>query len=135
MEGFSEAFIQREWKDTDRLVLRVVPDEEFLHKKINNRDVYVDYDSTENIPEDVLRLYGIWQHWTKVGTKILKTIKKVLESISLLLVKPGGYFWLVYFVFSLVLAMIQDLILVFPPISQLLKQLGLVRLAVLLTFF
>ena len=41
-------------------MLRAVPDKEFLHKKINNRDVYVDYDSTEVIPEDTcsLRLYG-----------------------------------------------------------------------------
>ena len=33
---------------------------EFLDKKINDRDVYVDYGSTEYIPEDAcsLRLYG-----------------------------------------------------------------------------
>ena len=52
MEGFSEAFIQRGWKDSDRFVLRAVPDEEFLHKKISNRDVYVDYGSIEDIPEE-----------------------------------------------------------------------------------
>ena len=50
------------------------------------------------------------------------------------LVKLGGYFWLVYFVFSLVLVGIQGLILVFLPISQLL-QLTESSLAVLLTFF
>ena len=50
MEWFREAFIQREWKDSERFVLRAVPDKEFLHEKINNRDVYVDYDSTEDIP-------------------------------------------------------------------------------------
>ena len=33
-------------------MLRVVPDEEFLHTKINNTDVYVDYGATEDIPED-----------------------------------------------------------------------------------
>ena len=33
-------------------MLRVVPDEEFLHTKINNIDVYVDYGATEDIPED-----------------------------------------------------------------------------------
>ena len=33
-------------------MLRVVPDEEFLHTKINNKDVYVDYGATEEIPED-----------------------------------------------------------------------------------
>ena len=52
MEGFSEAFIQRGWKDSERLVLQAVPNEEFQHKKINNRDVYVDYGSTEVILED-----------------------------------------------------------------------------------
>ena len=39
---FREAFIQR----------GAFPDEEFLHKKINNSDVYVDHGSTEDIPED-----------------------------------------------------------------------------------
>ena len=60
MEWSREAFVQRGWKDSERLVLRVVPDEEFLHKKISNKDVYVDYGSTEDIPEDAcsLRLYG-----------------------------------------------------------------------------
>ena len=52
IEGFREAFIQRGWKDWERLVLRAVPDEDFLHKKINNRDIYVDYGSTENISEE-----------------------------------------------------------------------------------
>ena len=52
MEGFSEAFIQRGWKDSERLVLQAVPNEEFQHKKINDRDVYVDYGSTEVILED-----------------------------------------------------------------------------------
>ena len=33
-------------------MLRVVPDDEFLHTKINNKDVYVDYGATEDIPED-----------------------------------------------------------------------------------
>ena len=27
-------------------------DEEFLHKKINSKDFYVDYGATEHIPED-----------------------------------------------------------------------------------
>ena len=34
---------------------------EFLHKKINNKDVYVDYDAVEDIPEGAcrwLRQYG-----------------------------------------------------------------------------
>ena len=52
MERYREAFIRRGWKDSERLVLRAVPDEEFLHKNINNREVYVDYYSTEDIPED-----------------------------------------------------------------------------------
>ena len=34
--------------------------EEFLHKKIKNKDLYVDYGASEDIPEDVcsLRQYG-----------------------------------------------------------------------------
>ena len=62
MEGFREASIQRGWNDSERLVPRAVavPDEEFLHKKINNRDLYVDYGSTKDIPDNAcsLRLYG-----------------------------------------------------------------------------
>ena len=58
MEGFREAFIQRGWKDSERLVPRAICEEEFLHKKINNGDVYLDYCSTEDIPEDALRMYG-----------------------------------------------------------------------------
>ena len=50
--SFREAFIQRAWKQSEHLVLRVVPDEEFLHTKINNKNVYVYYGATENIPED-----------------------------------------------------------------------------------
>ena len=33
-------------------MLQVVPDEEFLHTKINNKDAYVDYGVTKDIPED-----------------------------------------------------------------------------------
>ena len=43
--------MQRTWKQSESLVLRVVPDEEFLHTKINNKDVYVDYGATEDIPD------------------------------------------------------------------------------------
>ena len=31
-------------------MLRVVSEEEFLHAKINNKQVYVDYGATEDIP-------------------------------------------------------------------------------------
>ena len=64
--------------------------EEFLHKKVNNKDVYVNYGATEDIEEDArsLRQDGDvtvfnWSSWLK----FLK-IKH----------------FLVYFVFSLVLA-------------------------------
>ena len=47
------AFIQRVWKQSESLVLQVVPNEEFLHTKINNKGVYVDYgDTTVDISED-----------------------------------------------------------------------------------
>ena len=60
MEGLRETFIQKGWEDSERLVLRALPHEEFLYKKINNRDVFADYGFTEDIPEDAcsLRLYG-----------------------------------------------------------------------------
>ena len=51
-----EAFIQRTWKQSESLVLRVVPVEVFLHTKINNKEVYVDYGATEDIPEDACSL-------------------------------------------------------------------------------
>ena len=31
-------------------------DEEFLHTKIKNKDIYVDYGATEDIPEDACSL-------------------------------------------------------------------------------
>ena len=33
---------------------RVVPDEEFWHTKINNKEFYVDYGAREDIPEDAV---------------------------------------------------------------------------------
>ena len=41
-------------------VLRVVPNEKFLHTNTNNKDVHVDNGATEHIPEDAcsLRQYG-----------------------------------------------------------------------------
>ena len=57
---FKETFIQRTWKQSESLVLRVVPNEEFLHTKIKNKDVYVDHGATEDMPEDTcsFRQYG-----------------------------------------------------------------------------
>ena len=57
MEGFREAFIQIGWNGSESLILRAIPDKEFQHMKVNNRDVYLDYSSREDIPEDTLRLY------------------------------------------------------------------------------
>ena len=47
-----EAFIRIAWKQSESLVLRVVSNEEFMHTKIKNKDVYVDYGATEDIAED-----------------------------------------------------------------------------------
>ena len=33
-------------------MLQVAPNEEFLHTKIKNKDIYVDYGATEDIPVD-----------------------------------------------------------------------------------
>ena len=48
--------MQRTWKQSESLVLRVVPDEEFLQTKKNNKGIYVDYGATEDIPEDACSL-------------------------------------------------------------------------------
>ena len=46
----------------ERLVLRAVPDVEFLHKKINNRDAYVDYGPTEDILEKKMHsVKAVWR--------------------------------------------------------------------------
>ena len=57
-EGFKR--IQRGWKNSERLVIRSVSYEEFLHKQINNKDVHVSYGATEDNLVDAcsLRLYG-----------------------------------------------------------------------------
>ena len=39
-------------------MLRVIPDKEFLHTRINNKDVYVDYGATEDSPEDACSMDG-----------------------------------------------------------------------------
>ena len=38
-----ETFIQKAWKQSENLVLEIVPGEKFLHTKIKNKGVYVDY--------------------------------------------------------------------------------------------
>ena len=47
-------------------MLRVVPDEEFLHTKINNKDVYVDYGATEDIPENACSLFQEAVLWIEI---------------------------------------------------------------------
>ena len=42
-------------KDSERLLLQVVSDK-FLHKKINNKDVYMDCGAAEDIPGDASSL-------------------------------------------------------------------------------
>ena len=49
---FREAFVLRAWKKLESLVLRVVPEEDFLHTKINDKHIYVDYGATEDTPEN-----------------------------------------------------------------------------------
>ena len=36
----------------------VFAEEEFLHKKISNKDIYVDYGAMEDIAEDAVKQYG-----------------------------------------------------------------------------
>ena len=48
-------------------MLRVVSDKEFLHtKKINNKDVYVDYGATEDIPENACSLFQEAVLWMEI---------------------------------------------------------------------
>ena len=48
MEGLRVSFIQRAWNDSERVVLQAISEEEFLHKKINNTDIYVDCGATDD---------------------------------------------------------------------------------------
>ena len=58
---FRETFIERTWKQSVSLVLRVLADEDFLHTKINNKDVYMDYGATEDTPNDACSLRHEWR--------------------------------------------------------------------------
>ena len=62
-------------------MLRVVPDEEFLHTKINNKDVYVDYgkqihvgmdEMYEIVPQATYRFFGIDKVYKLVMDQIYK---------------------------------------------------------------
>ena len=53
---FREDFIQRTQKQSGSFVLRLFPNMEFLHTKISNKDVYLDNEATEDIPEDACNL-------------------------------------------------------------------------------
>ena len=57
-------------------MLQVVHDEEFLHTKTKNKDVYVDNSAIEYLPEDacILRQYG-----GKFNSTELKQVTKVLK--------------------------------------------------------
>ena len=48
----------------------VFDEEEFLHKKISNKDVYVDYGAIADIPEDAVNQYG--------ELTILKKVKQII---------------------------------------------------------
>ena len=48
----------------------VFDEEEFLHKKISNKDVYVDYGAITDIPEDAVNQYG--------ELTILKKVKQII---------------------------------------------------------
>ena len=45
-------------------------DEEFQHKEINNKNVYMDYGATEDIPEyayNIRKYGGLTALWTEIG--------------------------------------------------------------------
>ena len=45
-------------------------EEEFLHRKISNKDVYVDYGAMADIPEDAVKQYGF--------STALKQLKQII---------------------------------------------------------
>ena len=47
-------------------MLQVVPNEEFLHTKINNKDVYVNYGATEDILEDACMQFQEAVLWMEI---------------------------------------------------------------------
>ena len=114
---------------------QLVPDGDFLHTKINNKDVYVVYGATEDIPEYAcsLRQYQYRQRFGSIQlkqvTKVLKTKYQNVSTFSQLSlhVSFGVFIFIPWFWQEM-----QNLILVFPPISQLLPV--VFSLAVLLTF-
>ena len=59
---FRETFNQRAWKQSESLVLQVVPDEEFLHTKINKKYV-LNCGVTEDILEGAFSLRQIWRRF------------------------------------------------------------------------
>ena len=60
-------------------MLRVVPDEEFLHTKINNKDVYVDYGKQIHVGMD--EMYEIIHQATYRFFGIDKVYKLVMDQI------------------------------------------------------
>ena len=78
INGFRETFIQRGWKYSERHPLRAVPEEDFLHKKINTRDVFVVYGSTVQ-KNDV---FNLWRSDTiELDVEDQHFRNQVLESI------------------------------------------------------
>ena len=62
MEGFREAFFRDDEKIQRDLYYKRFATRSFLHNKINNRGVYVDYGSTEDIPEKKMHLVkAVWK--------------------------------------------------------------------------
>ena len=105
------------WFVTHRKELEEVDfvDEELLHKKVNKNGVYM----------RIMMCYRRYSRrhkaaWVKhYGDLTVKNRRRGLRYCSFILVKPVGYFWLIYFVFSLVLAKLKDLILDFGFLSNL----------------
>ena len=59
-------------------MIRVVTDQEFLHtKKINNKDVYVEYGATEDI-QSIFQSRRQYYRW-RFDSILLKQVDKVLK--------------------------------------------------------
>ena len=123
----SEVFRENKWIQRDiysermkvfrKHPLRAVPEEDFLHKKINTRDIFVVYASTVQ-KNDVFNLWRSDTIELDVGDQHFRN--QVLENI-IFFGQARRLFLTCLFCFLLGFGGIQGLVLVFPPISQLLQ--------------
>ena len=75
IQTIQRGFHSESMEQSEYLVLRVIPEEEFLHTKINNKYVYAYYGATEDA-------YSLRQYGERFDSIELKWVTKVLETKS-----------------------------------------------------